>query len=395
MLKANLALLFIILPFTWMISGQFLFSNGDKVLVIITVIALITTLFKYGFTPLKKNIINNQYLYLLIIFSGISVIYNYFYKSDIINIRSVLCIILYFIFIPLNIVSTRVIAYSTLIGSIGATSFAFWQKNILHLDRAVWQLNAIPYAACCLILMIAAIMLCFIYKDKKEILAISILAAATSFYAIILTETRGVLIAVLSVFLYLFLYILSTKLSLKIKITTISILVVITTIGVYSTKDRLIHDTFQGFSQYKQGDDLSNTASRLAMWKAALLLIPQQPISGFGDNFEPAIENLYHEKKISPQLYNLHLLHFHNQFIDTTVKHGIIGFMLLLLFLLFPFYILQKTEHSKESKLSILMLTLGIVISGLTDVPLEHKQVFVLYVVFIYLFLNNPNRTSL
>ncbi|SMY37095.1 O-antigen ligase family protein [Photobacterium andalusiense] len=394
MLKANLALLFIILPFTWMISGQFLFSNGDKILVIITVIALITTLFKYGFTPFKKNIINNQYIYLLIILSCISVIYNYFHKSDIINIRSVLCVILYFIFIPLNIISTRVITYSTLIGSIGAISFAFWQKNILHLDRAVWQLNAIPYAACCLILMTAAIILCIIYKDKKEILTISILSAVISFYAIILTETRGVLIAVFSIFLCLFVYVFTTKISVKIKITFITILITIGALGIYTTQNRLIHDTVQGFSQYKQGDDLSNTASRLAMWKAALLLIPQQPISGFGDNFEPAIENLYHENKISSQLYNLHLLHFHNQFIDTTVKHGIIGLVLLLLFVFFPFYILKKTEYSKENKFAIFLLTFGIIISGLTDVPLEHKQVFTLYIVFIYLFLKKTHSVK-
>ncbi|KJG09607.1 hypothetical protein UB40_11685 [Photobacterium kishitanii] len=130
------------------------------------------------------------------------------------------------------------------------------------------------------------------------------------------------------------------------------------------------------------------------MWKAALLLIPQKPITGFGDEFEPAIEKLYQEKKISSQLYNLKLPHFHNQFIDITVKHGVIGLVLLLLFLLFPYYILQKTQCSKETKFAILLLTIGIVVSGLTDVPLEFKQVFTLFTVFTYIFLKNKSPTS-
>ncbi|PSV05358.1 hypothetical protein C0W96_13500 [Photobacterium kishitanii] len=394
MLKDKLALFLIIFPFTWMVSGQFVFENGDKILVIVTLIALVTILLKYGFAPFKNNLKNNYYIYLLIAFSFISIIYNYFYNSDIINIRSALCVILYFLFIPLNVISTRVIAYSTFIGSIGAASFAFWQKNILHLDRAAWQLNAIPYATCCLILMISAIMFSIIYKDKKETLIISILSGVISFYAIILTDSRGVLIAAFAIFLCLLLYVLTTKISLKIKITTITILVVITTLGIYTTKDRLIHETRQGLSQYEQGNYLSNTASRLAMWKAALLLIPQKPITGFGDEFEPAIEKLYQEKKISSQLYNLKLPHFHNQFIDITVKHGVIGLVLLLLFLLFPYYILQKTQCSKETKFAILLLTIGIVVSGLTDVPLEFKQVFTLFTVFTYIFLKNKSPTS-
>lgn len=393
MLKDKFAFLLIILPFTWMVSGQFIFENGDKILVIITLIALVTILLKYGLTPVRSNIKNNYYIYLIITLSFTSIIYNYYYHSYIINIRSALCFILYFSFVPLNVISNRVITYSTLIGSIGATSLAFWQKNILHLDRAAWQLNAIPYATCCLILMIAAIILCIIYKEKKEILAISILSAVISFYAITLTETRGVLVAVFSIFLCLLIYIFTTKIPVKIKITVITILISITVLGVYSTKDRLIHDTIQGFSQYEQGNDLSNTASRLAMWKAALLLIPQKPIEGFGDNFEPAITKLYQEKKISSQLYNLKLQHFHNQFIDTTVKHGIIGLVLLLLLLLFPFYILQKKQYSKENTLAIFLLTIGIVVSGLTDVPLEHKQVFVLYIVFVYTFLKRSYQS--
>ncbi|OBU34214.1 hypothetical protein [Photobacterium kishitanii] len=200
MLKDKLALFLIIFPFTWMVSGQFVFENGDKILVIVTLIALVTILLKYGFAPFKNNLKNNYYIYLLIAFSFISIIYNYFYNSDIINIRSALCVILYFLFIPLNVISTRVIAYSTFIGSIGAASFAFWQKNILHLDRAAWQLNAIPYATCCLILMISAIMFSIIYKDKKETLIISILSGVISFYAIILTDSRGVLIAAFAIF---------------------------------------------------------------------------------------------------------------------------------------------------------------------------------------------------
>ncbi|PSW33003.1 hypothetical protein C9J21_09535 [Photobacterium phosphoreum] len=387
MLKDKFAFLLIILPFTWMVSGQFVFENGDKILVIITLIALVTILIKYGLTPFRSNIKNNYYIYLIITLSFISIVYNYYYHSYVINIRSALCFILYFSFIPLNVISNRVITYSIFIGSISAAIFAFWQKNILHLDRAAWQLNAIPYATCCLMLMTAAIMLTIIYKEKKEILLISALSTTISFYAIILTETRGVLIAAFSIFLFLLLYIFTTKIPIKIKITVITLLITITAIGIYSTKDRLINATVQGLSQYEQGNDSSSSGGRLAMWKAALLLIPQKPIEGFGDNFEPAITKLYQEKKISSQLYNLKLQHFHNQFIDTTVKHGIIGLVLLLLLLLFPFYILRKKQYSKENILAIFLLTIGIVVSGLTDVPLEHKQVFVLYIVFVYMFL--------
>ncbi|PSW44837.1 O-antigen ligase domain-containing protein, partial [Photobacterium phosphoreum] len=48
MLKGKLTLLLTILPFTWMVSGQFVFNNGDKILVILTLISLFTILFNYG-----------------------------------------------------------------------------------------------------------------------------------------------------------------------------------------------------------------------------------------------------------------------------------------------------------------------------------------------------------
>ncbi|PSU83020.1 hypothetical protein CTM67_03915, partial [Photobacterium phosphoreum] len=78
MLKDKFAFLLIILPFTWMVSGQFVFENGDKILVIITLIALVTILIKYGLTPFRSNIKNNYYIYLIITLSFISIVYNYY-----------------------------------------------------------------------------------------------------------------------------------------------------------------------------------------------------------------------------------------------------------------------------------------------------------------------------
>lgn len=136
-------------------------------------------------------------------------------------------------------------------------------------------------------------------------------------------------------------------------------------------------------------DDNNGLALRITTWTSALELIKERPLLGYGlQGSEDALVEKYREKNFQPGIpekYNSH-----NQFLETTLRSGAIGLLLLLLLTAIAFF----TALRKRAMLQGIMV-LHFVLASMVETTLEYQQELVFYLFFIFLFYyhcpsNNP-----
>lgn len=383
----KLAGFLILLPIFWSMSGLFILKDGDKILVILTLVSLSISIYKFKLNSIKENAKNYQFLLYIIILTLLSFVYKHYEDSHIINLRVALSIVIIYLSIPKHYYQSKSFPFILLFSSISAASYAFWQHDILHLARENWTLNAIPYSACCLVLFTITSIKTLYAKDSLEKVLL-FLSSLVSLYAIFISETRGVLIAAIMQIILVSFFYFKSQTSKKVRLLAILFLTISLTSIIYVNKERLINNTLSEYAKIEKGNTNTSIGLRLDMWKAALLLVKDKPLLGYGNHYHSSIEKLYRENKISETLYHFPFQHFHNQFLDYNVRYGVIGLLLLAIFIVLPSYLVSNTSYTIEQKMIIYMTSLGIIIACLTDVPLSHKQVFALYSLIMLQTLN-------
>jgi O-antigen ligase len=135
------------------------------------------------------------------------------------------------------------------------------------------------------------------------------------------------------------------------------------------------------FKEYTGPDDNQNGfALRLTTWQSAIELISEKPILGYGlKGANDALVEKYEEKNFTmgiPERYNSH-----NQFLETTLKSGIIGLVLLLLLIGVP---LVSSIRKQQFLLTIMIL--HFVLVSMVEGTMEIQQELIFYWFFIFLF---------
>jgi len=127
-------------------------------------------------------------------------------------------------------------------------------------------------------------------------------------------------------------------------------------------------------------DDQNGLALRIMTWESAVELIREKPVLGYGlKGANEALVNKYIEKNFEmgiPDRYNSH-----NQFLETTLKCGLVGLALLLTLIIIPF----RTALSNQKFLLTLMLVHFILVS-LVEGTMEIQQELTFYWFFIFFF---------
>jgi len=92
----------------------------------------------------------------------------------------------------------------------------------------------------------------------------------------------------------------------------------------------------------------SSSGQRLEMWKAASIIIKDNPIFGVGEgNFNEETKLLIKENIISPNID--YYTHPHNEYLSALVEQGLIGFVLLLFIYFLPLrYFLSELKKSQS-----------------------------------------------
>ena len=196
----------------------------------------------------------------------------------------------------------------------------------------------------------------------------------------ILTGARGVWVAqILTIFLILVLNPFAWQIKERVSIVFLSFLVLFVSYlhdNPYGIKSRITAG-YNGYLEYIESGIASDSVSkRLEMWKAASLIVKENPLLGIG------INKFYDEKikLINSGLINKQVAKFnhpHNQFISSILERGVLGFLVLVFVLVFPLvysYMCIKKGKTKDSHILIFIISCFYFFYSLTNGVFDHQN---------------------
>lgn len=162
-----------------------------------------------------------------------------------------------------------------------------------------------------------------------------------------------------------------------------------------------VQQAFDDISLYvTQGNPQSSVGARFEMWGAAITLIPEKPIFGWGSlGYEQARDRLVAEGRFDPIITNYE--HVHNEYLDAWVKRGVVGLIALLALYLVPLRLFAKRLQSDDLHLRALaiagvLLPVAYMDFGLTQVFLAHNSGVMMYAFWlVVLWASMRNREKL
>ncbi|MCA4023190.1 O-antigen ligase family protein [Vibrio vulnificus] len=282
-------------------------------------------------------------------------------------LRGVVSLFLVVSFLPRKYFNLRYFFHLTQLASLVVFFNALTTES-----RWDWPINPIPYST------MVSVLLCFslYYTTTKHrwVQQVASITLITNSYLLVYSETRGTLLAVIVCILFLFIRLKDISWPRRIlgsAIFIVSFSIFSVTNGTLIEKIRTMADIKPTVVEVKD----FNTLSRLQLWQASLDIIPQSVLIGHGKEFSPLLEKVVTEKNLNPSITNLS--HFHNQIISTLVEGGVLGFTLIAMIFLYPFF---KRDNAASDEKNLLYITMCIYfISGMTDVPLSHSATFSFY----------------
>ena len=197
------------------------------------------------------------------------------------------------------------------------------------------------------------------------------LASLSSFIAWSYSDTRGSLLALILTLIILFLFSKTrTQLFVQCKKTTFIIISLFMLVFILSNSHQRLIDAYESSYNYFSGNIVfshkhsNSIIPRLLLWKASKNIISENIFLGVGlNNFNSELEKQITDKKIKPIRYDYGsgtsqkrvsnltagLNHAHNQYLDTFVKIGFLGFISLLFFLTIHLFFFIKYYSQDNS----------------------------------------------
>ncbi|WP_181316595.1 O-antigen ligase family protein [Photobacterium leiognathi] len=359
-----------------------MYKNGNKAMVVMSLISIATSLIVFKIDIIKENLHKNYFLWSVITFAIYAIIAKLTYGFNSNEFRALLCASLVLLTFPAELLTRKKIIVLTLLASICTLFYSIYNHIYLGLERSALQINAVPYSTICAGIAICSFSLFLTSKNYKEKLfnIIPLLLLSSS---IIILETRGVWLS-FSLTIFILLLLNLVKISLKKKLISLIFLIIITIPFSFIFKtdiEQRIQQTSIEINKIESGDLNTSIGLRLQMWALAPEMIKGDELLGTGENQVMKFNSLYKEGYISKSLYNFHPSHYHNQYIDNTIKGGFIGLLLLLILLSTPLlYIKKRNQFKKNIIIGIIVLY---AISSLTDVPFIHGQTMLFYTLIL------------
>ena len=369
----------IYLPIFSIFSVGLFYFGWDKAVISLFLISIILCIFKYKTHSIRENI-KDPYIIILIVSTlyGTILYKTIGYGSG--EIRTLIACCLFFLFFPKEKITVSSLPTLIVIASIASFSFVIYSKYFLNINRATWPFNPITYSMS--LCLFAACSLYYSLKTKRYIYIISYLLFSISIF---LTESRGPILSLLITSLLLVAITTLTRKNIrKTSLLIITFILAITTITHKPLIER-IESTKNELTTLSTGNYNTSIGLRLQMWLSAPYIIAEKPFFGVGDNFKNELNKLSKKDSFFKTIASFSPSHFHNQYIDKTVRCGIIGLILCLLIIYYPLYQCWKKGSliSKESRIIITSLAMSVTICSLTEVPMNQS-----FFLFPFLILN-------
>lgn len=317
---------------------------------------------------------------------------SYFFLMQLINEgnsdlpRSILFVLIYFLFVPKITFSKNVLFYLACLGCASSGALAIYETYWLGVGRVGYlTLNPIPFSYYSGLSLI--VMLGFFFPigkenfDRSKLVFISVcLPLALS--AIVLSQTRATYLSVFFVSgLYLTLLVFnkpSKKNAVKVLMLFLTMLVLLWQVDDIRLR---VVDAFKQVQNFSHNDYYSSTGMRVKLWEAGLIISQDSLFIGHSKSEISTKAAVLIDDRIVPGYLKKFLVHpnpnFHNQFIQTLVDSGFIGLLLILTFIFLP-------AITKSGSLG----NLGLYVSLYTAICLWFDSIFLYnHVVILYSIL--------
>ncbi|EKO4006433.1 O-antigen ligase family protein [Vibrio fluvialis] len=389
--KKNLSETLLLLPFVFSFVLMIWFEGASKVLVITTVLSLLCAITVY-----RKNIktfisenLRQPFHILIWVFALFIFFQSWLNGVSSREIRTILCLSLIALYFPFQRIRPSYYETIVILGCCTIFLNSAYFNIVLGLNRESGVVNAIPYAGIAALLALWALHFSFEAHTSKMRFLFGMLAMLP-ITCLVLTESRGVWLA----FICASLVLSWGKFKLTFKKMLVAGVVVSAAMFMLSGSfvEQRIEQTRYEFEQIQKGNMNTSMGLRMQMWQAAVKLAEGNWLLGLGNEHFEKLELLYKQNKVSKALYDYHPPHYHNQFIDSVVKSGLIGLAFLLSLLILPLYLVRHTN--KNTKNIVTSVVVLYVVMGLTDAPFYNGQTFILYVLTMLIFINTSTQSS-
>lgn len=279
------------------------------------------------------------------------------------------------------------------LGVLGALVFAIYQKFYLGAPRVYGHSHAIQFGNLVMLLGVFCLAglgwAASLTKHRRKYVILLGLAAVAGVVTSALSGSRGGWLGLPIILFVVFLAYYSIF-SLRAKFFALLFLLVG---GFYlinspqiGVKDR-IQQAYQEVGLFQDGNINTSVGLRLEMWRGAFKLTREKPIFGWGDEgYKQGMQQLREDERIRGSAGKFD--HAHNEFIDRLVKHGLLGFIALLLLYQVPLWTFAAAKRDRDLPVRAVAMA-GVLLSlcyfdfGLTQSFLRHNNGVMVYVAFM------------
>ncbi|OXS14594.1 hypothetical protein CGX12_13470 [Zobellella denitrificans] len=382
---AQMERLFLLSPLIWTLLGIFNVPGGKAVLSRLIPVVVVYCLVRFK-GQWRLNLARPEFKRFAVI-SGLLLLFltaQHLLRGESLSFaRTLLAVLLYLLVVPWQRFTLFTLTRLCALGGIAIGTGAVYEVMFRNVFRAgMLAVNPIPYATFGAIILLSC--LCALlssstvnHRDK----ALYLLGACGAITAVILSGTRGIWLGVL-VALVITALISIPRWKKKAAVFTIIGTILLAGAGAYTLDDRVYTRYLQTQAELKKitADNLNTSIGiRLQLWERGLDYFGQSPLLGTGSRHYPAlIKKDVEDGKITKRAAPLADAHFHNQYIDTLVRTGLVGLLLLLAWAALPAKQLFSNHGTLARNISISVFSLMLV-AGLTDVPFHHTHLVYVY----------------
>lgn len=284
--------------------------------------------------------------------------------------RSLLVTTLYLALVPWYKIDRKIFVYLILISALVNGGWAIYEHFVIGNDRVGRAVNPIPYALYCVSMLLCCLYLVRTVQLKLFIKSIAVVAALGCTYALLLTDVRGVWLALPFTLLPLFITRESFHLTSKKNVASL-VLALVTFLGIASTNivQERWERTAQEFHRITHGDYGSSIGVRLTLWKNGLDLLNDGPVLGIGsDDLRIGIDN-------SSEQWIRGFAHLHNQYLQVLVESGLFGLLILTVWFASSLICFDRGRLDFQYHSLCCSILVLFSIASLTDVPFAHGHI--------------------
>ncbi|MBM7456308.1 O-antigen ligase [Oceanisphaera litoralis] len=395
----QLETLFLLSPVIWLMVGVFNVPDGKSALSRLIPVVAVYCLFRFK-GEWRKNLAQPGFktfsqanAILFVLFSLQHLLDGETFSFA----RTLLLVQLYLTLLPWRNIKLHHLSAITALGAILTGAGSVYEVMVLHTGRAgALASNPIPYATFASVLLISCLFFLFTFNTGKRLGALYFAGVVGATTAIIFSGTRGAWLAVILTLLMLIVP-LVRRATPKALLTTLVAGSLLASGSLYALGNKLeirYQQTSAEFASIASNNMNTSIGIRLQLWQRGWSYIMQSPLLGTGTaGYLKKIEQDKNAGLITPIAAPVSGSHFHNQYIDTLVRTGALGLVVLLTWMLLPAWLLHKHKNRKLRNGALASATI-VLIAGLTDVPFHHTHIIYFYSILMGIMLLKADENN-